>query len=43
VFEENMVTNFESLFNTWLIDTLVYQRDGTRLLSKLPLELFAVD
>lgn len=42
VFEENMVTNFESMFNTWLIDTLVYGRDGTRVLSKTPLELIAV-
>jgi Xaa-Pro aminopeptidase len=42
VFEENMVTNFESLFNTWLVDTLVYERDGTRILSRTPLELIAV-
>ena len=39
VFEENMVTNFESLFNTWLIDTCVYERDGTRVLSQTPLEI----
>jgi len=42
VFEENMVTNFESLFNTHLIDTLVYEKDRTRILSKTPLELIAV-
>ena len=42
VFEENMVTNFESLFDTHLIDTLVYGRNGTRVLSKTPLELIAV-
>ncbi|MBT6205100.1 MAG: aminopeptidase P family protein, partial [Rhodospirillaceae bacterium] len=42
VFEENMVTNFESLFNTHLIDTLVYEKDQTRILSKTPLELIAV-
>ena len=42
VFEENMVTNFESSFNTALIDTLVYGKDGTRLLSKTPLELRVV-
>jgi Xaa-Pro aminopeptidase len=42
VFEENMVTNFESLFQTALIDTLVYGKDGTRVLSKTPLELIAV-
>jgi Xaa-Pro aminopeptidase len=43
VFEENMVTNFESLFNTFLIDTCVYGRHGTRFMSKLPAELIAVD
>jgi Xaa-Pro aminopeptidase len=42
VFEENMVTNFESLFSTALIDTLVYGADGTRVLSQTPLELIAV-
>ncbi len=42
VFEENMVTNFESLFNTALIDTLIYGKDGTRLLSSTPLKLIAV-
>jgi Xaa-Pro aminopeptidase len=42
VFEENMVTNLESLFNTWLIDTLVYERDGARILSNVPLEMFVV-
>jgi hypothetical protein len=43
VFEENMVTNFESLFNTWLIDTCVYTKSGTRFMSKLPAEVIAVD
>ncbi|MEM7122474.1 MAG: M24 family metallopeptidase [Pseudomonadota bacterium] len=42
VFEENMVTNYESLFNTALIDTLIYGKDGTKILSKTPLELIAV-
>ena len=42
VFEENMVTNFESLFSTALIDTLVYGKHGTRVLSTTPLELIAV-
>ena len=42
VFEENMVTNFESLFNTWLIDTCVYGKTGTRFLSKIPPEVIAV-
>ena len=41
VFEENMVTNYESLFHTHLIDTLVYGRDGTRVLSRTPRELIA--
>ncbi|MEQ9490199.1 MAG: Xaa-Pro peptidase family protein [Alphaproteobacteria bacterium] len=41
VFHENMVTNFESLFNTWLIDTCVYEKDGTRILSTTPLEIIA--
>jgi Xaa-Pro aminopeptidase len=42
VFEENMVTNFESLFNTWLIDTWVYGTQGTRFLSKIPAQVIAV-
>lgn len=42
VFEENMVTNFESLFGTWFVDTCVYQKQETRFMSKVPLELLAV-
>ncbi len=42
VFQENMVTNYESLFDTHLIDTLVYGHDGTRILSETPLELIAI-
>jgi Xaa-Pro aminopeptidase len=42
VFEENMVTNFESMFNTWLVDTLVYGKDSTRILSKTPFDLLGV-
>ena len=42
VFEENMVTNYESMFNTWLVDTCVYQAGATRILSKTPLELQSV-
>jgi Xaa-Pro aminopeptidase len=42
VFEENMVTNLESLFNTWLIDTIVYERNGARILSNTPIELIVV-
>lgn len=42
VFEENMVTNYESLFSTWFVDTCVYEPSGARFLSKTPLELIAV-
>jgi hypothetical protein len=42
VFEENMVTNFESLFGTWLVDTCVYEKSGTRFVSKVPLDIFGV-
>ena len=42
VFEENMVTNYESMFNTWLVDTLVYGKETTRMLSETPLELQGV-
>ena len=43
IFEENMVTNFESLFSTALIDTIVYGKNGSRVLSKTPRELIVVD
>ena len=43
IFEENMVTNFESLFSTALIDTIVYGKNGSRVLSKIPRELIVVD
>ena len=39
VIEENMVTNYESMFNTWLVDTCVYTKTGAPFLSKTPLEL----
>jgi Xaa-Pro aminopeptidase len=42
VFEESMVTNFESMFNTPLIDTLVYERDRTRILSRTPFDVDSV-
>lgn len=42
VFEPGMVTNFESLFSTALIDTIVYEPEGCRVLSKTPLEVIAV-
>lgn len=41
VFEPGMVTNFESLFNTALIDTLVWQADGVRVLSRTPRTILA--
>jgi hypothetical protein len=37
-----MVTNYESLFNTWFVDTCVYGKTGTRFMSKIPMELIAV-
>ena len=37
-----MVTNYESMFNTWLVDTCVYGTDGTRILSNTPFELLGV-
>ena len=43
VFEANMVTNFESLFDSWLIDTLIYGKSGIEILSTTPLELIAVE
>ena len=43
VFEAGMVTNFESLFDSWLIDTLIYTASGVEVLSATPLELVAVD
>jgi Xaa-Pro aminopeptidase len=43
MFEPNMVTNFESLFDSWLIDTLIYHEKGIEILSRTPLELIAVD
>jgi Xaa-Pro aminopeptidase len=42
VFEANMVTNFESLFGTWLVDTCVYGQLETRFMSKVPLDVIAV-
>ncbi|MDA1073071.1 MAG: hypothetical protein O2825_16980, partial [Proteobacteria bacterium] len=43
VFEENMVTNFESIFSTSLIDMVVYGRDGSRVLNGgVPRELQGV-
>ena len=42
VFEQGMVTNFESLFGTWLVDTCVYEDSGTRFMSRQPLDLIAV-
>lgn len=39
VLEAGMVTNYESLFNTSLIDTVVWERTATRTLSRTPAEL----
>jgi Xaa-Pro aminopeptidase len=42
VFEPGMVTNFESLFDTALIETMVWQEDGVRLLGTTPPALSVV-
>jgi Xaa-Pro dipeptidase len=39
VFEAGMVTNFECLFGTLLVDTIIYAEDGNRVLSDVPREL----
>ena len=41
-FERSMVTNYESLFGTTLIDTVVYEETGARTLSSLPPKLMVV-
>jgi Xaa-Pro aminopeptidase len=38
-FEPGMVTNFESIFDTALIDTIIWESAGARVLSKTPREL----
>ncbi|GLU49093.1 M24 family metallopeptidase [Nocardiopsis ansamitocini] len=43
VFEEGMVTNYESMLYLGLIDTLIYEPSGARTLSALPHEITAVD
>ena len=40
--EDGMVTNFESIFHFPLLDTVVFQEDGVRALSRLPRELLVV-
>jgi len=42
VLEAGMVTNFESNFDTGLIDTIVYENNSTRVLSNVPLDLIVV-
>lgn len=42
LFLENEVTNYESILNTFLIDTFIYEKDGVRRLSEIPPELIAV-
>jgi Xaa-Pro aminopeptidase len=41
-FEEGFVGNFESLYDTALIDTYVIERSGARILTTWPFELIAV-
>jgi Xaa-Pro dipeptidase len=42
-FLENEVTNFESIFNTYLVDTFVYEGQGARRLSTIPPDLIVID
>lgn len=42
-FEAGMVTNFESVLFFSMIDTLVYEKDGARTLSRIPLAWTVVD
>jgi Xaa-Pro aminopeptidase len=42
VFEPGMVTNFESVFGTGLIDTVIWEADRARVLSTMPRELIVV-
>jgi hypothetical protein len=41
-FEPGMVTNFESLFDSYLIDTLVWETNRVRVLSSMPRDLIVV-
>jgi len=41
-FKAGMVTNFESIFHLPVLDTIIYEPDGARALSRLPRELLAV-
>jgi Xaa-Pro aminopeptidase len=43
IFLENEVTNFESILNTVLIDTYVYEKDGARRLSRIKPELIVIN
>jgi Xaa-Pro aminopeptidase len=42
VFEPGMVTNFESLYGTALIDTMIWHEKGVEILGKTPLALLSV-
>ncbi len=42
VFQEGMVTNYESVLGESLMKTVVFEQDGARLLSKLPIEIAVV-
>jgi Xaa-Pro aminopeptidase len=41
-FEEGLVSNFESVLGTVLIDTFVVEKGGARVLGKMPYELIAI-
>jgi Xaa-Pro dipeptidase len=43
VIEAGVVTNFESMTAFFMIDTVVFEENGARTLSKLPAELLVVD
>lgn len=42
IFETSMVTNFESFFNTTLIDTLIWEKDRVRVLSESPVDIIGI-
>ena len=42
IFQEGMVTNYESVIGEALMQSVVFEPDGARLLSKLPIEIAVV-
>lgn len=42
VIEDGLVSNFESIIGLGLLDTIVYQKSGTRTLSAIPHEILTV-